>query len=363
MTKDQFAQTSTRVSDSNYTPVSFEETSDGGPTSSRPRLVSPCTAFMIVLFLIRIIVGIVTSDSKLFSLLFAALAILPAVVTAWWVLRAFHDGSLPNSFLLSQYFVGAVPLFIITTILGVIFTVISALPALLLLPKEVLKKLKDLTSITDEKKGQELMEQVITEVKKLPAWAIVLTIFLLAFLAAGAVEEIGKWLFSRRYKRPLREATDAGRHVGARAILASTAMVSLGFATMENIGYIIGLGSMGGSLLSFSVVGLALLRGLMSFPLHISTQLHVAVAAGHLHVFNDNTRVSVALFHAIIFHGIFDGVTYSSVALTLLEKTPAWTLLATVGAEVFLVGVLILLVRARYTGLLERERVAMSDPV
>lgn len=336
------------------------------PTPTRS-LISPCSAFMIVLLLIRVVVGIVFTGQIYFGILFAVLAVLPTAVVGWWVLRAFRDSSVPNSFLVSQFLVGAVPLVFVAFVIEKALTAVSALPVFFFMSEDSREKILQVFGITkginDDKAATEAMVQIFEELEKVPAWAIVLSIFLVAYVCAGMVEEIGKWLCARRFKGPMREAADAGRYAGGRTILVSTAMVALGFATTENIGYMLRMERFEFSGFPLFVFGLGLLRGLLAFPVHVGAQLHVAVAAAHRHIFKDSTRVSAALLHAILIHGTFDAVAFSFMALITLRKLPPWTGLLVPVVDLFLVVVLMLLVRARYKGLLERERVTLAEPV
>lgn len=344
--------------------IPFDEGSNDVPTRSPPRLVSLWSAIMILLLLTRIVYGIVASKSKSFSLLCTFVAVIATLIFTWWGLRSFNDGSFPNSFILSQYLVGAIPLFIISIVLKALFFLIAGIPAMLMLSKDFWKELKEYIrgGASNPEKAQHLLHDLIDEIENLPLWVVVVTVILLLFLTGATVEEIGKWLFSRRYKRPLQEATDLGRHVGARPILLSTAMVSIGFASMENLGRVNRLGSVA-SRLPFYMLILLLLQRLMSFPLHFGTQLHVAVAAAHRHVFRDTNKVGFALFQAILFRATFDSLGFIVTAISMLGTSRPWIFVLLLVLELLLFAMLMLLVRSRYMGLLERERVTLPEPV
>lgn len=112
------------------------------------------------------------------------------------------------------------------------------------------------------------------------------------------------------------------------------------------------------------LVFLGLFRGAVALPVHVGTQLYVAVVAAQRYVFLDDVKVSTALFQAILFHGTFDAIAFISTFLVGTKRIPVWVGFLVPVADIIMVSLLLLVCRARYKALLERERVALvSEPV
>lgn len=210
---------------------------------------------------------------------------------------------------------------------------------------------------------QQINQDLLAKLPSLfPLPAIILAALLIAFLSAGLVEEVGKWIVSRRYKNiDIDARLRHTRRISVSGIFACTCISALGFATMENIGY------SGMSELSIIrqnvllVAFLALGRGFVAYLVHIATQLHVAVAAAQRLFFGDGMSVGVALLHAILLHGMFDGVAFVTVILVVTRNIPVGLLFLVPVFDVVVAVLFGLLVRARYRALLERERAMFSS--
>lgn len=197
--------------------------------------------------------------------------------------------------------------------------------------------------------------------KILPLWKVLLFFILTSFLVAGVVEELGKWIIARRYRKiePERAADDdmVVPNIGCRGILASFCMTALGFAATENVFYMLGILQANRGSFSFGAAGLVLMRRLLAYPVHVGTTFYVGVAAARRHVFGDGISVGLALSVAIILHGVFDGVGFLALILVTLGKVPKWVGGGVPVFDLGLVGLLLLLCRGRYKALLEREKV------
>lgn len=128
---------------------------------------------------------------------------------------------------------------------------------------------------------------------------------------------------------------------------------------MENIGYSMSeLSDLKQQVPLAALLGLA--RGFIAYALHIATQLYVAVAAARKYLFGDRGSVSIALLHAVIVHGAFDGVAFVVLVLAALKKVPSWILFVVPVFDVAVVVLFGMLVRARYLALLQREHAVQS---
>lgn len=350
------------------------QTSDREPTA--------CNVAGLVLASAIFVVLVVGSPNPWYALLFAILAVLPAGLIGRFLLNNFKDEAVPNSFLFKQFFIGAVPLIMfvvfIETAVSVVFILLIFRPELKQVQSLVTDGSRGIvggatlnairsfgTLVSHQKVGSGQQNDAFPE--KLfeisPFWKVILFAVLTAFIVAGVIEEVGKWIVAQRYKKvdydP--ENYEAGRKIGCRGILAVACMGALGFATIENIAYVLGLSMTPAEGFPFELVGMALLRGFLAFPVHVGAQFYVGVSAAQRYVFQDPSNVSLALFIAVLFHGSFDTASLVVAACIKKKLLAEWTIALVFPFHIFLVILLLLLCRGRYKALLERERIVMAS--
>lgn len=333
--------------------------------SCRPQsLFNPCSSFLLLLLFLRLLVAILVTPNVLKGLLFAIIAILPTIVAGWLVLKHFRDEIVNRPFLLMQFLIGAIPLVILVIPVELIFAIVSAIPVLLSDANEIDGKQQEFLDVIKGGNEQKIMEFYKTIAESIPLPTMILTLVLVAYLSAGLVEEVGKWLVARRFLSLECVCGNDDKRIGARGILASACMAALGFATTENIAYVMAMAHVQTAGFPVFLILMGLFRGVIALPVHIGTQLYVAVSAAHRYVFLDETKVMGALFQAILFHGTFDAIAFVSTLLVGLGRIPMWVGFLVPVIDVVLVSFLLLICRARYKALLERERVAsLSEPV
>eukprot|EP00177_Eucheuma_denticulatum_P006797 GFKZ01012357.1.p1 GENE.GFKZ01012357.1~~GFKZ01012357.1.p1 ORF type:complete len:366 (-),score=25.27 GFKZ01012357.1:391-1488(-) len=341
------------------------------PQQSKP-IFTFLNATLLFLLSAHIIRRIIASTNIFLGLLFMCLSLAPTFFFGRLILKHFRDPSVPNQFLLQQFLLSALPLIFLIIPLEIILIIVSLLPLTFVYHEKIIGELEGIEEAisTNEalKDDPDELLKLFTEAlqhlfKYIPFWAIAVTLIAVAVLSAGTAEELGKWLVSRRYRTVEYEAVISGmERISARGILASACMSGLGFATIENIGYGMNIGSMSASTW-LGIVGLAfvaLFRGALAFAVHIGTQLYVAVTAAQKHLFQDDGSVPLALLYAILFHGLFDAIAFVTLMGTIAGKIPAWFSLIVPIIDLGLVIGLCLLVRSRYRALLDRERVLIS---
>lgn len=356
---------------SNYSAVPTSSSSpprNVAPSTSRQSPISLYSFILLSLFLVRIIFAIFGATSPFLGLLFIIIALTPTAIFARLILRVFHDPVVSPRFLLSQFLTAAIPLLLLVFPFEIFFAVISTLPLFAFADQDNLKDFGNLlqsSANADSEQMQKLNQDLLAKLPSLfPLPVIILAAILVAFLSAGLVEEVGKWLVSRRYKDiDIDARLHHTRRISVSGIFACACMSALGFATMENIGYSamaeLSIVKQNALLVAF----FALVRGFVAYTLHIATQLHIAVAAAQRLFFADGMSVRMALLHAILVHGVFDGVAFVAIILTALGKIQTWVLFVVPVFDVVTVLLFGMLVRARYCALLERERVVSpSEP-
>lgn len=358
--RQEFSRPSTYTFDDAIPPESSDH-----PQPSGDRFVfSGCTYFLLFIAAAVLIAAVVTSPRPFYTLLFVILAFLPAVPVARFILRNFQDSAVSKSFLLTQFLLGAVPLIIVAGQVELVLTVIFAIMVFrseLAAAKQALSSIQGATSSTDQDKADAALQALL---KVTPLWKVLIFFLLVAFITAGLVEEAGKWFVARRYRKLDNAEDSSSARIGCRGILASACASALGFAMTENVGYVLGIANANRTGFSFGLVGLALLRGILAYPVHVGTQFYVGVSAARWHVLGDRASVAWALFVAVLFHGTFDAVAFICMVLVGLKRIPEWVGAFVPVFDVVLVGFLLLLCRGRYTALLQRERVLMvTDPV
>ncbi len=141
----------------------------------------------------------------------------------------------------------------------------------------------------------------------------ILSAFLDAFFVASFIEESMKWILSRRLKR--RDATAYERY--PFAIVSYAACVSVGFAAMENMGYVISFclpllsqpASSGAIFWSGMVVVLG--RSLTAVPMHVMTGSLIGCSLANSFIFehaegNGFVQYVKMIWFPVLIHGSYD---------------------------------------------------------
>lgn len=352
----------------------------GNAGSTIPRTLSqrskPVFTFLntaLLFFLCAHIIRRIIASTNLFlGLFFMCVSLAPTFFFGHLILKYFRDPAVPDQFHLQQFLLSALPLIFLVLPLEVVLSVASLLPLIVIYHQRIIGELQGIEEAVSTNEAlldnpDELFKLFTEALQRLfeyiPFWAVAITLIAVAVLSAGTAEELGKWLVSRRYRTIEYEAVISGmQRISARGIFASACMSGLGFATIENIGYGMKIGSMSASTwLGFAGLALvALFRGALAFAVHVGTQLYVAVAAAQNHLFHDGGSVDVALLKAILFHGLFDAIAFVTLMGTIAGKVPAWFSLLVPVVDLGLVLALCLLVRSRYRALLNRENMLAS---
>ena len=187
------------------------------------------------------------------------------------------------------------------------------------------------------------------------------------FLACASVEEVGKWLLARRYKKLNHyfQNSQPSRSMSSRGIILYACFGALGVITSQTLFFFLFcLNTSGVPAMFFPSYGLwgVLLFALLSIPVQISSQVYVAIAAAKTVVFHDPDCVMFALFVAVLFHGAF-------LTVAMIEGLVLWAgfqfprngALGAVVVQVVLVVSFLVLCRAKYNAVLERERVMLAS--
>lgn len=314
--------------------------------------INPCLIILALLAIITIGAAVIVSPNPFYTLIFIFVAVLPAFVLLRVIRRHFQDDAVPPFFLVSQFLFATVPLtfvvFIVEALLSLIFFYILLSP--------------ELYTVL-EKGGEQQLS--IDELKSLlPTWKLVLLALLSAYIIAAITEESAKWLLSRRYRNVNELAINQENEskISIRGILAIACASALGFATFENILYLLQWSTptkSGG----FPLVraGLAVLRDLFAFPLHIGTTFFIALVEARRYVLSDTLSVWSAFATAIFFHGTFDACALVVAALVFKGIVPEWVEVIAVLVQACLVILLIILCRSRFQALIQREHALAMD--
>lgn len=341
--------------------------------SSRPSKANLCTLALI--FILPLALLISTSSKPWYALLFGLLAVLPAAIVAKFLVSKFSDPAVTSGFLVSQFIIGFAPL-----ALAVIIAegIASGILAVIIFYSE-LPKIEEALEDHNRNGTAAYIANVISvhhtaesplpsDISKIvPLWKVILFSVLTAFLVAGAMEEIGKWLIARRYhkinQRP--ENVSADRQITCRGVISVACMGALGFATFENIGYVFGVSRSQKDSFPLDLLAMTVLRGILAFPVHVGTQFYIAVSAASQFILGDPTHVMMALFVAILFHGTFDAVSFLVIICVEHNFLPKWIAILVPIFDLVLITLLLLLCRGRYKAMLERERVltSIAEPV
>lgn len=312
------------------------------------RKVNLCLCFLALLLLLAIAYIIVVSLNPLYTLIFVIIAIAPAFVIHQIIRRYFWDDAVPPYFLVTQFLLAAIPLIIIVFLLE---TIISALLVFTILPSEI-------NSLFAKAPDEQFS---IDDLKTLvPTWKLVLLSLLSAYVVAAFVEETAKWVLTRRYRQidELQANQERNLNIGVRGILAVAGMSALGFATIENLLYVLGwsMSPTKTKAFPFSQMGLAVLRDIFAFPLHIGTTFVIALVEARRKVFSDGVSLGTGFAIAIFFHGSFDAISLVIASLVLKDVAPSQFEYISVALQALLVVLLIVLCRGRFHALVQRER-------
>lgn len=319
----------------------------------------------LVTITIMLVIFIALSPRPFFTSLFVLLSLLPAFPIIHFIRTKFDDRSIGWTYLLNQLLLGAIPLVLFTIIAEWLLTFGIGFLIFRKELREVEIAMDTPPTVDEDGKRHDLLANVLEHVA---LWKMILFFLLIAFVTAGFIEEVAKWMLARRYRKVDQENAeldaDSGARIGCKGILAIACMGALGFAACENMGYIL-VGALSVRKgFSFRLVGITLLRGLLAYPLHIGTQFFVAVSAAQWYVFKDKSNVMLALFVAVLFHGTFDGVALLGMLLIGGNIIPFWVGYLIPVFDFMLVGLLLLLCRSRYKALLVRESLVLaSEPV
>lgn len=332
--------------------------------ADQPVLTSGSRISLVVITIV-LAVFIIASTRPLYTLLFVILALLPAFPIIYFIRTRFQDNAVGWTYLLNQLLIGASSLVFVTMMLESLLTV--AIGSLIFMNDSRAVTLA-LNAEPEAGEDTESEEYIADLLQSVPLWKMILFFLLIAYITTGMVEEVAKWILARRYRKVDEEnaqvdATSTVR-IGCKGILAIACMGSLGFAAMENMGYVLAIAFSIRTGFSFKIVEISLLRGLLAYPLHVGTQFFVALSAAQWHVFKERSSVMFALLVAILFHGTFDGVALIGMVLIAAKIIPGWAGYLIPVFDFLLIGFLLLICRARYKGLLERERLVLTqDPV
>lgn len=317
------------------------------------------------------------SPRPFYAALFTFVAVLPAYLVALFVLRNFNDHAVTKSFLFSQFVIGAVPLSFAVLAVEMIITLLLFLAIFSSDLNKIFNLLGTATasdqthhldrislrhaahafnsSSTDDNSSSDLLTKQLTEM--LPFWKLLLMALLTAFIVAALTEELGKWLISRRHKlvNALQSNLNNARSISCKGILSIACIGALGFATAEHALFSLGMSLSPTPPFPFAQLGTLIFRALLAFPVHVGTQCYVAVATAQTVLFREKSRVFSALVLAVALHGSFDATPLAIGLLYVKAGFPSWTMLLTPVVQVALTVLLLVLCRARYKALLERE--------
>ncbi|HRH48147.1 MAG TPA: PrsW family glutamic-type intramembrane protease [Panacibacter sp.] len=158
-----------------------------------------------------------------------------------------------------------------------------------------------------EEAGTYLSEQYLQSIIPVAAYII-----LQAFVVVAFTEEYCKFFVLKRYaftKPEFDEPFDG---------IIYSVMISMGFATIENIGYVFQNG-----------IGTGIIRMIVSVPAHASFAVLMGYYAG-LAKFNIEKRKQLflkGLLLATLFHGLFDGFLFLSEEKTITENVSSGLLI------------------------------------
>lgn len=315
-----------------------------------------------ILFTAVLVWLIISSRHPLYTSISTVLAILPAGFIAKIIARQLHDDAVPNSFLFTQFILGSIVLSL--GVLALEFTLTLVLIAIFFRKEAVAlsNSLSDSTSnpsITPEQATAQLIELL----KQIPIWKMIIAVLFVSLVIAALCEEASKWMLARRYRRVNHISDNVAneRRISVRGILAVASTGALGFAAVENLGFVLGLATPKKGSFPFQLVALSLLRASLAFPLHIGAQFYIALAAAQRHLLGDGPSVFASFFIAITFHGLFDAVALAALLLVTAKVIPQWAAYFVTAVQAVFVLLLMMLCRSRYKALIEREFAVSSE--
>lgn len=327
------------------------------------RSFNACSIIYLVLAAIFLVLILVLSSSPLTSAFFLFLALLPAVVCVYLIVKKLPDASLSPSFLVIQFFLGALPL-VFLVFFAEYFTTFILIIALVAPQSSELQPI--FNALPQQEPGQKMSDEELQKlfqqiVNIIPKWKFFFALLFMAYVTAATIEEAGKWFAARRYRKIMIDQVIEARppEIGYRAILASACMVATGFAATENIAYVVG-GSISRGGVTWGNIGLALLRGVLAFPVHVGTQFYIATSAARYAIFHEQSKVFRAFLVAVLFHGTFDFVAFGIGALVGLGKIPDWFNALVVVFDIVLVLVLLRLCTNQFRILKSKESALYS---
>ncbi|CAN8067492.1 unnamed protein product [Agarophyton chilense] len=350
------------------------------PSSSRiPFFAWLCIGCIPFLWLFLVL----NSPRPLYNIFFTLLSILPAILVGKFVLKVFADEAVSKSFLISQFLLGAFPLSVVVVIVETVWALVFGK---ILFSSEIVQfnEFLGLDSAIDGKPPSGTgVNRMIREIhstfassgdslgkspdpdkileylrEHVPLWKMIVFALFFAFIVAGLTEEVAKWTLARRYRvvNKMAENLEWDRRISCRGILSVACTGALGFATIENYGFVTGLASSPDSKFGLGLVAMALFRGLLAFPVHVGAQFYVAIAAAQSYIFREPIGVMKSLFIAVMFHGLFDAISFLMLLFVGVLGAPSWMNVFAPILQSCLTVLLVVLCRGRYKALLERER-------
>lgn len=306
----------------------------------------------------------------MYTLLVAILTLIIIFLIARFIVQDLYDPAVTSTYLISQFFIGAVPLSIIAVVCELIvlavlfFTIFSDNLSLILdairgripAPSTRLSSLQLVTVSRQNVEGQLIPVPLL---KMLPLWKTIVFSVLISFFVAGTVQELAKWFIARRYRKINLDPVNAelGTQIGSNGILSISCMGALGFATSENLTYVLALSQTDISQrFPLRILLFSLLRTFLALPLHVALQFYIGLAATQNYLFEEGRSVSAALYLAIFIHGAFDAIAIVLVLLTSIEVLPDVLDYFIPGFQFFVVLLVLILCQARYRALFARER-------
>ncbi|CAN8075147.1 unnamed protein product [Agarophyton chilense] len=341
------------------------------------------TWICIVLTPLLWLFGVLASSRSIHLISLTLLSILPAVLVGKFVLKKFADEAVTKSFLISQFFLGA---FLLSPIVVIVDSGLALVFGFILFSSEIVElcKFPGLLNAID---GPNLFETDITRAfdstlavsgeplginpdmifayirEHVPLWKMIVYALFSAFIVAGLTDEVAKWMLARRYREVNKRDENLDRYccISCKGILSVACMGALGFATIENYGFVMGLRSSPDSRFGLRLVSLALFRGFLAFPVHVGAQFYVAVAAAQSYIFREPIGVVKSLSIAALIHGLFDAISLVTLIFVGVLGVPPWVDISVIMLQACLTILLVVVCRVRYKALLQREKMVQKS--
>lgn len=292
-----------------------EETSlQGEPPRSDPlvdRSSEPVnTHAKVLLALVPILLILITFATGKPGIILLVTIVTFGPVVIWYlaIQRLLQDRALSKSFLIQQVFIGAVPAYILSLLAEVVLAVLLFLALFFPNIMQIAKKAASMGN--GQPLTQEQQEQLTAAASKMiPLWKFLLGGIIAAFLVAGLVEEIAKYLMTRRYRKL--------SSIDVPGVLAVASAGALGLAGTEQFFYSLRMAARGNTWIGFLV---SLYRAVFAFPLHIGTAFYIGIAVAKKEIQNMDTSIPLAITVAVLFHGAFDAVEMTAAFLVMRYK-------------------------------------------